>query len=776
MQVTIDALSGAGPIDYTGSIESSQSVVIKRQLNAPSECSFSFLPDAQGLPIPVRYARVVVADNVGVVLFTGYVAVTPAMLLTGGGITGASYKARITAISDEILLDSVLSVKRGTALNQPAVQALQTLTQLAGAAPLALSTSSTPAMIGRYETPAATKWSQAAGRLASSARSTYRIVSGVTSITPVGGVTHTLNEADGSLQLGGLQAATVRLLANDVTVCGQIEPAAYVTEQFLGDGVTQYFELGALPFEVLASEKTTLIDLFQGAALNGQVWEWTDSAGRLSITANGVSCAGGTGRDGETVLSAIYQIELGGSIVLEAGGVQIGAGSQGGLLGLYEGAVSMGNCLAAFQVSQSGGNTLVSAFIDGVAGGSSFAPAAGHVYTLRMRLYSPEVERVHQSYYYLDNTGVNSYGGGVVVAPGHLVLEMQDCTSGAPGLANVIYDGTIPVLPPACSIGLFDSVNLVCSIKTFNCIQGSPLWVTLTPVGGMPSSQYLGPVARGGSCELASGGRLSFYLGGIPATGSLISVSYRTRHRAVARRSIPASENATGATSAAPATAMWVGTVSEPPAWSSVDCDNAAAALLKSSAVASAAWAGTYTGWNIEATGGDVWPGDVLAITSDSAGMDALVVVRNVQIEIGHAFPQTIRYVIRFANDWAEELALKLSDTVPADAWLPTAAASGGAPLNNLITMNVTAVTGSQIQIDAGVAPPSGGGFEVKRKDWTFGPGQDSDLVLRSPVQHFIIPRLAAVEQYYVRMYDGSNPPNYSQLSSAIFVHIPLGS
>ena len=540
--------------------------------------------------------------------------------------------------------------------------------------------------------------------------------------------------------------------------------------------MTQSFQLTSLPFAAVASEELKFNDLFQGAVLNGQVWQWIDSGSRLSITANGVTCVGGSGRDGETVLSAIHQIELGGSIVLEAGGVQIGAASQGLLLGLYEGSVSLDNCFAAFQISQASGANEIAPVVNGVVGGSSFQPLTGHIYTLRMRIYSQEMERVQQSYYYLDAEGVNNYGGDVVVAPGHLVMELQDTTSGAPGLPIVLYDGMAAILPPACSIGLFDSGSLNCSIKTFTCVQGSPLWVTLTPVGGTPTSQYIGPTAQGGSCKLASGGKLSFYLGTIPPSGALINVFYRTRHRAVARRSIPQSTNQTGATSAAPATAMWVGSVREPAAWSSMDCDNAASALLNSSAVASAAWTGTYTAWNVEVNAGDVWPGDVLAIDSVSSGINALVVVREVQIEMGCAYPQLVKYTIRFANDWAEDLALKLSDSVPQDAWLPSAPSDGGAPLTNLLTMQVTAITGSQIQVDAGVAPPSGGGLEVKRKDWTFGPGQDSDLVLRTPVQHFIIPRLAAMEQYYVRMYDGATPPNYSQFSAAVFVNIPLSS
>ena len=776
MQITIDNLSGAGPEDYTGSIESTKSIAITRQLNAPSECTFAFLPDAQGLALPQRYARVSVVDGSGLVLFTGYVATTPAMVLSGAGIAGSSYQAQVTAISDELLLDSVLSVQSGTTLKQSVGQVLQTLTQLAGAEPLALSTQASALTVGRYEATAATKWSVAAGSLAASARSAYRVVGGLTSVTPIGLVTHTLQETDGSLQVSGLRATTVKLLANDVTVCGNIEPAAYVTETFEGDGTTKDFQLTSLPFEATGLEKLRLSDLFDGATLNPQVWQWTDSGSRLSITSNGVSCSGGSGRDGETVLSAIHEIELGGSIVLEAGAVQIGAGSEGLLLGLYGGTVSLSNCVVAFQISQAGGATQVGAVVNGVVGGSSFQPASGHSYTFRIRVYSQEMERVNQSYYYLDAEGVNSYGGDVVVAPGHLVLEVQDVTSGEPGLATVLYDGTLSYLPPACTIGLFDSGNLICSIKSIACQQGSPVWVTLTPPGGTPMSQYLGAAAQGGSCKLASGGSLGFYLGTIPPSGSFIAVSYRTKHRAVARQSIAQSVNATGATSAAPATSMWVGTVREPAAWSSVDCENAATALLKSSTNASAAWAGSYTGWNVETNGGDVWPGDVLAIASLSAEMDALVVVREVEIVLGSALPQRAKYIVRFANDWAEDLALKLSSTVPEDAWLPATPSSGGTPLMNLLTMQVTAITGSQIQIDAGVAPPSGGGFEVKRKDWTFGPGQDSDLVLRAPVQHFIIPRLAAIEQYYIRMYDGSIPPNYSRFSSAVFLDIPLST
>lgn len=72
------------------------------------------------------------------------------------------------------------------------------------------------------------------------------------------------------------------------------------------------------------------------------------------------------------------------------------------------------------------------------------------------------------------------------------------------------------------------------------------------------------------------------------------------------------------------------------------------------------------------------------------------------------------------------------------------------------------------------MTPPAGGGFEVRRRDWAFTPGPGPDLVLRSSAPNFSIPRLAVTERYYVRMYDGATPPNYSRFSAAVFVNLPL--
>ena len=86
----------------------------------------------------------------------------------------------------------------------------------------------------------------------------------------------------------------------------------------------------------------------------------------------------------------------------------------------------------------------------------------------------------------------------------------------------------------------------------------------------------------------------------------------------------------------------------------------------------------------------------------------------------------------------------------------------------------MVSATATALQVDAGSDPPAGGGFEVRLRDCDFGAGVDQDLVLRSPVRSFSIPRAAQVERYYVRMYDASTPPLYSRFSSAVFTDLPV--
>jgi hypothetical protein len=154
--------------------------------------------------------------------------------------------------------------------------------------------------------------------------------------------------------------------------------------------------------------------------------------------------------------------------------------------------------------------------------------------------------------------------------------------------------------------------------------------------------------------------------------------------------------------------------------------------------------------------------------------MNTQVVVRAVTLTYGSSYPDLVRYAISFANDWAEDLAIKTSHSVPADAWLPTPVAP--AVLPDLTSLTITALSAAAVTINTGISPPQGGGFEIRRRDFAFMAGEDSDLVMRGAQPTMSFSRESANDRFYIRMYDGSTPPNYSEHSTALFINLPLGS
>jgi len=461
-------------------------------------------------------------------------------------------------------------------------------------------------------------------------------------------------------------------------------------------------------------------------------------------------------------------VELGGSLVIEAGSLQLTGASAGVVCGLYFGATQSGNCFVGYNVRQNGGATVVVPFVNGVEVGTIFTILTGHTYTLRIRLHCVEMQRVLQAYYAMVDGAVESFGGGLLSAPMSLVFELQDLGAASNTPATVLYDGSVVSSPASCSFVAVNSVQLFGSMGYCRVTQTGSAWVVSTLPNGTKMTRLIGVAGEGVDCKISAAGKVTFFAGRVPIAGEIVTVLYRTQQRAVARLENAASVAAEAA-GGVPGTAQWLGKVLKPVARSSMDCESAALAVLSFSASRAAAVSGSYEVVN----SADVWPGDVLALTN--GGQTTSVIVRRVEIVDGMTCPEGLTYRIAFANDWAEGLGLTLSEAIAADALLPeTALTAHGNVLANLQQLQVVSATVTALQVDAGTVPPVGGGFEVRRRDGDFGPRVDQDLVLRSPVRSFSIPREAQVEHYYVRMYDGSTPPLYSRFSSAVFSDLPV--
>jgi hypothetical protein len=690
------------------------------------------------------------------------------------GLKGPVYRYAFSAISDEWLLDKQSVPLSGAGLAQTGGQLLTTLTNRVDAGLFTTSGVMNGASVGVFEPMQTENWSANAGSVASATYAAYRVLGGAVSLQPAGTVTHALRDGDGTLQVAALKTASVKELANDVTVSGEIEPTAYITETFAGDGTTTVFQLSQSPFrpKKTANSAQFLTDSFNTSALNTQIWQITDPGAHLGLSATGLTLTGGNGFDGQTTLTAIDAVELGGTLLIEAGSLQLGGASAGVVCGLYSGAVQSANCFAGYNVRQSGGSTVVSPFVNGAEVGTVFTLLEGHIYTLRIRLHCVEAQRVLQTYYAMVDGVVQGFGGGLVAAPMSVAFELQDLGTSSNTPATVLYDGGVVTSPSSCNFSVANSVQLFGSIGYCRVTQTGSAWVTSTLPSGVKMTRLVGVAGEGVDCTVSTTGKVTFFAGRVPIAGELVTVTYRGQQRAVARLEDAASV-ATEAAAGVPGTAQWLGKVLKPVARSSMDCESAALAVLSFSASRAAAAAGTYAAVNPV----DVWPGDVLAVTSGEKTMS--LVVRRVDIVDGMACPEVLTYRMAFANDWAEGLGLTLSEAIAADALLPQTALNSATPngsnvLANLQQLQVVSATGTALQVDAGMDPPAGGGFEVRRRDGDFGPGVDQDLVLRSPVRSFSIPREGQVEHYYVRMYDGSTPAVYSRFSSAVFTDLPV--
>jgi hypothetical protein len=763
--------------DYSAGLDAMRPLTIERKLNEPSVCQLWLSLSANGsLATPIRYQSLGVTGDDGTVYFTGYIAVSPLPEYAGFATEGPRYRIAVQALSDEILLDQMLMQSSVGSTGGTVASLMNALVAHSGSAALSTGGVTLNSQVTNFDPQPGAPWSKSAGEVAGQARAAYRALSGSIALSSIQSSVHELNETDGSLNLANLTftASVKRALANDVTVCGEHEPVAYVTEYFLGDGVTTQFYLAADPFFPPASKAAVIRELFNQAEINQTVWANTGLSGYFTLGASGLVMDGGNGVDGDAVLSWIDAVEMGGTLLLEAVGVGLSPGSTGVIAGFFAGLTNQPACIAGFQVTSAQGTGAVSVqpLIDGVVAGASYGMSLSNQYTLRARIHCADVERTQSVYRSYGDNGAITYGGQSSVISGKFQLEIQEFVDGVAGVPVTLYDGSVASLPAQCTLIAASSINLIGTMRAINLTNLGSGWVTSTPSGGGPYTRRIGTTAESAECHLERTGKLDFYTGSTPAAGEQIALNYRTVGRAVGRAVNTGSQQSL-AQAGLPAVSVWIGSVTSPAARSSADCLNAALAIEQAAAGVSALWSGRYAG-NRLSFASDVWPGDALLLNAPSTNLNAQVVVRSVRVSYNSSYPDLVNYLIEFANDWADDLAIKTSTTVPADAWLPAAVAPIYAA--GLTSLAVTTLNGSTVGISTGVTPPPGGGIEIRRRDFDFMSGEDPGLVVRATLPNITFSRETTNDRFYIRMYDGSTPPNYSEFSTALFINLPLGS
>ncbi|HEY7352926.1 MAG TPA: hypothetical protein VH596_09200 [Terriglobales bacterium] len=790
MKLQIDNFDGADPRDYTADIDATRPSHLMRKLNEASQFNFSLLSTGAEFIVPVSGARVTFSRANDQKIFTGYITSAPECEYLGWGERGAIYRYNFIAKSDEVLLDEKRLSVRSAFVARSAGDAVRELTEDAMPGAFDLSGVSDLDIVAEYSPDPQESWSTHVARIATEARASYRVLDGAIVFAPVGVSAYMLNEADATFSPPSLALQPGNAVVNDVTVLGYVEPQAYISDYFVGDGLTTRFYLSQTPFT--RNSRTIFNEEYTTPTLDTTRWIVADP-NHAVVAGNGkLQIAGGNGVDGATTVAFVEKVELGGSCVLEHGDIAFTSALSSGILGgLYLGPIVAANCLAGFQISPAGSTSEIQALINGTLAGSALSTVTGHHYVLTTRIFSQEIYRQQQIFHSATNPAGNGLGGAQVSANARVVLEVHDidpanpATMVAPGA--VLYDGVISSAPAFCTYALVNSTNLFCALTFTRLIRTIDVEVRTALPGGPYVTRLVGPLSSGCECNVVGSTTLDFFSEFAPAPNQFIQVRYRGQHgdallltsgRSVTRVTNPASI-------AAQKHGIDDGVRSDvrhlklPPARTSADCENAALAMLANNVTAG--WSGKYEVWSdfLPGEAQDIFPGDALDVNIPSRGATFQAIIRGVEITFADLAGEHSWYAITFANDAAENLSFQFETAnVSAALNVPAIADSqvGSTTLPALTSARFTEVTSTTSTIDAGVPAIAGGGFEVRWSDAGWGEFNDENLAGRFTTQTFTLPRLSRAENYFLRQFDGSNPRKYSQCTTALHVDFPLGT
>jgi hypothetical protein len=778
MKLQIDNLDGLGPRDYTADIDAAHPPQVLRKLNQPAELRVSLLAGDPSFVVPANGARLTLGLTNGQDVFTGYLTQSPLFEYLGWGQTGPLYRYNLVACSDELLLDQKRLPDRSPFVNRSAGDALRQITTDLMPGLFDTSAIQTLDPMPWYLPDPQKTWSQHAAQIAIQARACYRVLNAAITFAAIGSNNYALNETDPDFSPDGLTLQPANAIINDLTVIGEVEPQAYVKDYFIGDGLTARFYLSQTPF---TKTSTTVFDEeYDTSPLEPTFWSVTDPSGAVSVTGGKLQIAGGTGADGATVVQYVESVELGSALLMQHGDVTFSAPSQGVLGGLYAGPVSIAGCLAGFQISPNGQQSNIQALVNGVPLGTILSTTAGHHYVFATCVYSDEIYRKQQGFHSSLHPAGDEIGYAAIPANVRIVLEVQDIDPSNPATqvapATVLYDGIISGAPNFCTYALVNAARLQCAIAFTRLILAVDAQVRTALPGQSYVTCLVGPLNEGSDCDISSSAELKFYSASIPAANQAISVHYRGSGRAIARITDPTSITAQqrGVDNGLHGT---VRHVKFPPARTSADCENAALAIFDD--CTESAWKGSYKTWSdfLPGAATDIFPGDTLSLNVPSRNAAFQATVREVTILVRDLVGEHSSYEINFASDAAETLAFVFEaaqlKTLPVVTEI-TNAEVGCCYLPALTDAEITFVGSTTLNVDAGIAPPPGGGFEARWSDAGWGPYNDRNLIGRFTTQTFTISRLAQVQDCYLQQYDASSPPKYSRYTTALHVDYPL--
>jgi hypothetical protein len=467
------------------------------------------------------------------------------------------------------------------------------------------------------------------------------------------------------------------------------------------------------------------------------------------------------------------RVEVGGLIILEQTGISY-TGGEGIVGGLFSGGYAPNYCIAGVMLN--GGQ--VQPVINSVVNASVKQLTPGMVYEFRTLLFHPEPIRAGQVYSSSVCNGTGARTSQVWSGTAHVVLTMREINpADASTLSSpqvVIYDGTMQNVAAYADYLPLWGLNLTCTLGHAEASNQGAIWVQSSAPGQPWRTRVIGDVSAGAECYLTSK-ELHFTAATEPVLNEQIEVFYRTSALACGRvvdpQSVQALKNSEDG-----GTRSMVVHVTAPAPRTSLDCEQAARALLDD--VAQPGFSVEYQAWAgmLPQSASDVQPGELWNVSASMWGTSCAVTVREVEIDFQDLTDTYARFAVRLANDAAKPFAFRfgrakhnaLVTVVSSNLLDDVSARPPGMP-----DARVTARGTSTLTLDAGTDPLPGGGFEVRVEgDWGWGMAINQNLVGRFTGRSFLLPNTGVTQTFYLRQYDASVPPKYSPYTAILNLEV----
>lgn len=454
-------------------------------------------------------------------------------------------------------------------------------------------------------------------------------------------------------------------------------------------------------------------------------------------------------------------------------------------------------------------------------------------YVLRTVLSAQNIFRSSQAYSYITSDGsIGTFGGldysdvlvfttyiteidpntGLVTATWPKVW-----TNSAPLTSDITYANYIPGASNDLHITLTNTtistpmqaqlaikpsgagsfVTKILGPNEVDSMDGQTPFATIIEAGGTsPKQNILGtPLYHAGDPKLSFFKDSTKLISTVPQRGDIIRLSYRSAGAAIgrARSTTSVSTEATNWGDSGIRNRVRNGDITPVPL-TSEDCESAAAAIIGSNSYTH--YEGKYQVHSINVTDEPVagaildfinLPTNVFVATSFSESI--YEVTTTLDCGRSEVFTHSISFGVKGDSQRLKEQLAKFSR--PADVFAPQDTAEipnfvapadiGLAYADNIPNLDLDmsgshllGVSSTRFFFTTNQSAPSGGGFEVRYTDSSWGEEDGKNLALRTASDTFDLPRIARNRVIFVRAYDNSSPRLYSRYASSVRCAYPL--